>query len=59
MQLKEANAKLEADTAKIKAVRATLGEKDEDGDKRTKNSKEEVKRLEVALADKKESGLRT
>ena len=38
---------------------AALGKKDEEDNKRTKNAEEEVKRLAVALADKKESELRS
>ena len=45
--------------AGIEADRAALRKKDKKGDKRTKNAEENVKRLEVALAGKKESKLRS
>lgn len=57
-QLKEANSKLEAAAAEVEAKKEELTKKDEEVGERAKSAEEEVEKLQVALADKKEAELK-
>lgn len=58
-QLKESNARLEMAGAEAEVKDGELAKKDVEANERAKTAEEEVARLQVALADKKEAELRS